>query len=136
MTAAALPVETQRPWKPGRPGVMLPRSLYPPSPPMDIMTPMPPPARTRRLAFWSIPSASAPKKKPPALTYGGEETPPAVVTWISAVQHLGVVSIFMVYPLILARQAGWPSDQITNMLQLGMIVLAVAVLLQALPFGP
>lgn len=94
------------------------------------------PAQRARLAFWSTPSDAPPKKKPPALTYGGEEHPPAVVTWISAVQHLGVVSIFMVYPLILARQAGWSSDQITNMLQLGMIVLAIAVLLQALPRGP
>ena len=89
-----------------------------------------------RMAFWSTPSASPLVKKPPALAYGAEERPPAVVTWISAVQHLGVVSIFMVYPLILARQAGWPSDQITNMLQLGMLVLAVAVLLQAIPRGP
>jgi NCS2 family nucleobase:cation symporter-2 len=89
-----------------------------------------------RMAFWSAPVDGAPKKKPPALAYGAEERPPAVVTWISAVQHLGVVSIFMVYPLILARQAGWPADQITNMLQLGMLVLAVAVLLQALPRGP
>ena len=94
------------------------------------------PSAFARIAFWSAPADGAPKKKPPALAYGAEEQPPAVVTWISAVQHLGVVSIFMVYPLILARQAGWPSDQITNMLQLGMIVLAVAVLLQALPRGP
>ncbi len=55
---------------------------------------------------------------------------------MSALQHLGVVSIFMVYPLILARLAGWSPDQITNMLQLGMLVLAIAVLLQALPRGP
>ena len=89
-----------------------------------------------RMAFWSTLADGPLVKKPPALAYGAEEHPPAVVTWISAVQHLGVVSIFMVYPLILARQAGWPADQITNMLQLGMLVLAVAVLLQALPRGP
>ncbi len=59
-----------------------------------------------RIAFWSIPSGDPIRKKPPALAFGAEEKPSAPVTWISAVQHLGVVSIFMVYPLILARQAG------------------------------
>ena len=78
----------------------------------------------------------APKKKPATLTYGLDETPPSVVTWISAIQHVGVIAIFMVYPLIIARQAGLAPDQITNMLQLGMLVLAIAVFLQALPRGP
>jgi len=89
-----------------------------------------------RIAFWSAPAADPPKKKPPALAFGAEERPPAAVTWISAVQHLGVLAIFLVYPLIVARQAGTPPDQITNMLQLCMIVLALAVFLQALPRGP
>jgi len=89
-----------------------------------------------RLAFWSTPVDGPIRKKPPALIYGAEERPPAAVIWISAVQHIGVISIFMVYPLILAHQAGWTSDQITNLLQFGMLVQAFAVLLQALPRGP
>ena len=84
-----------------------------------------------RIAFFSGPSDDPPRKKPPALAYGAEEQPPAVVVWISAAQHLGVLAIFLVYPLIVARQAGASPDQITNMLQLGMIVLAVAVFIQA-----
>ncbi len=75
-------------------------------------------------------------KKPAALSYGLEERPPAVVTWVSAAQHVGVCAIFMVYPLIIARQAMLPADQLSNVLQLGFLVLAVAVLLQALPAGP
>jgi len=89
-----------------------------------------------RFKFWSAPADAAAKKKPLTLSFGAEELPGALVTWVSALQHLGVVSIFMVYPLILARLAGWSADQITNMLQLGMLVLAIAVLLQALPRGP
>ena len=42
----------------------------------------------------------------------------------------------LIYPLIIARQAGLPADQITNILQLGFLVLAVAAFLQALPRGP
>jgi xanthine permease XanP len=75
-------------------------------------------------------------KKPATLAFGLEETPPASVIWISAIQHVGVCAIFMVYPLIIADQAKLPPDQVTNLLQLGFIVLAVATLMQALPRGP
>ena len=75
-------------------------------------------------------------QKPATLAYGLEETPPASVIWISAIQHVGVCAIFMVYPLIIADQARLPPDQVTNLLQLGFIVLAIATLLQALPRGP
>jgi xanthine permease XanP len=74
-------------------------------------------------------------KKPATLAYALEETPPASVIWISAVQHVGVCAIFMVYPLIIAFQAKLPADQVINLLQLGFIVLAVSSLLQALPRG-
>jgi NCS2 family nucleobase:cation symporter-2 len=69
-----------------------------------------------------------PRKKPATV-------PPALVIWISAVQHVGVIAIFMVYPLIVARQAGLPPDQITNLLQLAMLAMAAAVVAQALPRG-
>ena len=93
-------------------------------------------AAPSRFKFWSAPAEMTAKKKPPALSFGAEEQPGALVVWVSALQHLGVVSIFMVYPLILARLAGSSPAEITNMLQLGMLVLAIAVLLQALPRGP
>jgi NCS2 family nucleobase:cation symporter-2 len=82
------------------------------------------------------PAGDAIVKKPATLAYGLEELPPAVVTWISAVQHVGVCAIFTVYPLIIAHQAALPADQITNILQLAFLALAVAALLQALPRGP
>ena len=76
------------------------------------------------------------RKKPATLTYGLDESPPQIVIWISAIQHVAVLAIFMVYPLIIAREAGLPADQITNILQLGFIALAAATLFQALPRGP
>jgi xanthine permease XanP len=75
-------------------------------------------------------------KKPANLVYGVEETPPHLVTLISAIQHVGVVAIFMIYPLIIGREAGVPADVLSAMLRMGMLTLAVAVLLQALPRGP
>ena len=44
--------------------------------------------------------------KPANLVYGVEEVPPSSVTWISAIQHVGVIAIFMIYPLIIGRAAG------------------------------
>ena len=64
---------------------------------------------TRISTLLTPPPGGAVVKKPAALSYGLEERPPAIVTWISALQHVGVCSIFMVYPLIIARQAGLPA---------------------------
>jgi NCS2 family nucleobase:cation symporter-2 len=75
-------------------------------------------------------------KKPANLVYGSDEAPPHSVTVISAIQHVGVVAIFMVYPLIIAREAGAPAEVVTNILRMCMLALAVAVVLQALPNGP
>jgi len=75
-------------------------------------------------------------KKPAQLVYGGDEQPPLTITVISAVQHVGVMSIFLIYPLIVARTAGAGPAEITSILQLCMLVLAIGVVLQALPRGP
>src|SRR5262245_32650211 len=75
-------------------------------------------------------------RKPANLVYGVEETPPRVVTLVSAIQHVGVIAIFMIYPLIIAREANVSADVISAMLRMGMLTMAVAALLQALPRGP
>ena len=74
--------------------------------------------------------------KPANLVYGVEEELPSSVTWISTIQHVGVIATFMIHPLIIGRAAGTTSDQLGNMLRMGMLALAIAVLLQALPRGP
>src|SRR5262245_28651783 len=75
-------------------------------------------------------------RKPADLVYGAEEVPPTSVAVFSAVQHVGVIAIFMVYPLIVGREAGISADELSNILRMSMLALAVAVLLQALPKGP
>jgi xanthine permease XanP len=82
------------------------------------------------------PGAKTHATKPSTLAYALEETPPAGVIWISAAQHVGVCAIFTVYPLIIADQARLPPDQITNLLQFGLLVVAIGTVLQALPRGP
>jgi NCS2 family nucleobase:cation symporter-2 len=75
-------------------------------------------------------------KKPAALVYGVDEAPPPLVVLITAIQHVGVIAIFMVYPLMIGREAGVSVDVLANILRMGMLALAGAVLLQALPSGP
>ena len=75
-------------------------------------------------------------KKPANLVYGVDEEPPRAITVISAVQHVGVIAIFMIYPLVVSRAAHAPAEEIVAILRMSMLALAVAVLLQALPRGP
>ena len=74
--------------------------------------------------------------KPANLIYGVEDKAPGPVRWFSAIQQVAITSIYMIYPLILAREAGLQTEQIINILQLGCVALAVGALLQALPRGP
>jgi xanthine permease XanP len=75
-------------------------------------------------------------KKPPNLVFGSEERPPPAITVVSAAQHVGVMAIFLIYPLVVARAAGAPPDEIVSILRLSMLALALGVVLQALPRGP
>jgi NCS2 family nucleobase:cation symporter-2 len=75
-------------------------------------------------------------KKPANVVYGVEERPPTLVMLVSALQHVGVIAIFMIYPLIIGRQAGVSAAEMSNILRLGMLGLALATVLQALPKGP
>ena len=74
--------------------------------------------------------------KPANLVYGVEEEPPSSVIWISAIQHVGVMAIFMIYPLLVGRAAGASNEQLGSMMRMGMLALAIAALLQAQPRGP
>lgn len=75
-------------------------------------------------------------RKPPDLIYGVEDQPPFSDTIVVALQHVLVIAVNLVYPLLLARQAGLSSEATADMLRIGMVALAVAVLLQATARGP
>jgi xanthine permease XanP len=90
------------------------------------------PAVRERLGFVEGPASN----KPANLLYGVEDTPPTQVKWFSAVQQVAILSIYMIYPLILARQAGLQTGEIINILQFGCVVLGIGTVLQAIPRGP
>ncbi len=75
-------------------------------------------------------------KKPVTMVYGVDERPPVMLTIVTAIQHVGVIAMFLIYPLVVSSQAQLGAEEVINILQMGMLVLAAAVLLQGLPAGP
>ena len=75
-------------------------------------------------------------KKPTGLIYGLTEVPPPTVIALNGIQHVGLIAINLVYPVLIFRAAGVPADTIANFLSLGMLVLAAATFLQVGRIGP
>ena len=75
-------------------------------------------------------------KKPPALRYGVNDLPPLTVTILSGLQQVGVISIFLVYPLLVFREAALPAGKLLDILSLSMLAMSLGVLLPALGRGP
>jgi NCS2 family nucleobase:cation symporter-2 len=75
-------------------------------------------------------------KRPPSLVYSLDEVPPAHVTALNAVQHVGLIAINLVYPLLVFRLVSAPLPVVSNLLAIGMIVLGAGTLLQVLRLGP
>jgi NCS2 family nucleobase:cation symporter-2 len=74
--------------------------------------------------------------KPPDLVYGVEDYPPLYIVLLSALQHVGLVTIFLIYPLLIVKEVGASVAVSANMLSLALIALGIGTLLQGLPRGP
>jgi NCS2 family nucleobase:cation symporter-2 len=75
-------------------------------------------------------------RKPTNIIYGVDEAPPRTVIALSALQHVGLMTVFLIYPVLIGREAGADSGVVGNLVSLSLIVLAVGTVLQALPRGP
>src|SRR5262245_40516007 len=74
-------------------------------------------------------------KKPAELIYGVEDVPPLVTIVLSALQHVGLTTIFLIFPLAILREIGAPVSLATNVLSHAAIALGIGTLLQCLPKG-
>jgi NCS2 family nucleobase:cation symporter-2 len=74
-------------------------------------------------------------KKPPHIAYAVEDRPPLAVTVLSGLQHVGIIAIALVYPLILSREAGLALGQTADVLAATMLILGLGAVLQSLPRG-
>jgi len=75
-------------------------------------------------------------KKPANIIYGLTEAPPPLITAGNAVQHVGLIAINLVYPLLIFRLAEVPVTGVANLIAIGLIVLGAGTFLQAGRIGP
>jgi NCS2 family nucleobase:cation symporter-2 len=75
-------------------------------------------------------------KKPATLVYGLKDSPPPLITVFNGIQHVGLIAVNLVYPLLIFRVVDAPVETVSGLLSVGMLVLGVATFLQALRLGP
>ena len=75
-------------------------------------------------------------RKPPGIVYGADEAPPRGVAVLTAIQHVGVMSIFLIYPVLISREAGSSPETASNLVSIALLVLGIGAALQALNRGP
>ena len=77
-----------------------------------------------------------PRKKPSSLVYAVDDVPPPLVTGLNAVQHVGVIAINLVYPVLIFRVVDTPVDVVSSLLSMVMWSLAIGTFLQVYRIGP
>src|SRR5262249_35456439 len=75
-------------------------------------------------------------KKPLNIVYGVEDVPPLGVTLVSGVQHVVVIAIWLLFPLLVAREAGLSAERTLDVLGVSMLIMGLGPLLQAMTRGP
>jgi len=75
-------------------------------------------------------------RKPANLQYGVDDVPPASIIFVNALQFVAVLAGFLVFPLIMTREAHVSPAVADSVLSWSMIILAIGTTLQALPKGP
>jgi xanthine permease XanP len=69
-------------------------------------------------------------KRPFSIVYWINDRPPLGVTVLSGLQHVGLVSIFLLVPVLACREAGLAPDKIVDVLAFSMLVMAIGPVLQ------
>ncbi len=75
-------------------------------------------------------------KKPINLVYGLDERPPKTVTLLTGLQHVGTMSIFLLFPLLVSREGGLSPEKVVDVLSISMLLQGVVTIVQAFPIGP
>jgi xanthine permease XanP len=104
-----------------------------------VMSEPPMAARAHRggaLRFWGPAHTTSPRKKPANLVFGLEDSPPILVTASNGIQHVGLISINLVYPLLVCRAVDAPVTLVADVLAVGLLVLGIGTFLQARGIGP
>lgn len=66
--------------------------------------------------------------RPPDLIHAVDEHPPRPILIISALQHIALMAITLIFPIIIAREANLPATQFIDLISLSMLGLGVATI--------
>jgi len=75
-------------------------------------------------------------RTPIGVIHGPDDHPPASVTALNGFQHVGLVAIYLVYPVLVAEAAGADAATASAMVSLTLIALAIGAALQIFVNGP
>ena len=75
-------------------------------------------------------------RKPPNISYGVDDAPPLGVNALSGLQHVALMSIYLIYPALVAQAAGSSAEVAAAVVSMTLVALAIGTLLQAIPLGP
>jgi len=64
--------------------------------------------------------------RPTDLIYAVDEQPPWAVVVVSALQHIGLMAITLIFPIVIAREANLSGTQFLDLVSLSMLGLGVA----------
>jgi NCS2 family nucleobase:cation symporter-2 len=81
-------------------------------------------------------SARPARKQPGELIYGVDNVPPPLTIFFMGIQHVGLIRIELIYPLLVIQLAGLSPESSVNMLSLAMLALGLTAILQSLPRRP
>ena len=75
-------------------------------------------------------------KRPPDLVYGVDDKPPLPATLFNGIQHVGVIAINLLYPLVIFNLAGVPVSTLTELLSVALVVLGIGAFIQSARASP
>jgi NCS2 family nucleobase:cation symporter-2 len=73
---------------------------------------------------------------PTDVAFGPLDAPPPGVVAFAGLQHVALMGVYLVFPVLAAQAAGAPAEVAASMVSLTLLVLAAGPLLQVLPVGP
>jgi xanthine permease XanP len=75
-------------------------------------------------------------RKPPNLIYGIDEHPSLYELIILGVEHISVLTLAFVFPVVIVQESGGTMSQAATMIQMSMIAGGLGTILQSLKRGP
>ena len=75
-------------------------------------------------------------KKPANLIYGVDENPPTWTTVLLSLQHVFAISTVLSFPVAIVREAGGTPEQTERLIDVSLIAMGIATILQSLRYGP